>query len=193
PVQGNHVLGKLRHLELPTLKAVQIAAIAADGDQVTIRLRDVPPFTRVHVFATRYQPAFSAFADLGRVRDAELSGVYPAHVESGYLSGRNIRDEYRYGLYRRGRKKYPGNLLERPALLLNPWAVRSTESGEQLAERGEEFGAKGAPHASEPAAPAPPQSPAGTAAAAAGDFANLDFLADASAVVVNLVPDKDGM
>src|SRR5207253_8288097 len=51
PVQGNHVLGKLRYLELPSLKPVQIAAIAAAGDDLTIRLRDVSAFTRVHIFA----------------------------------------------------------------------------------------------------------------------------------------------
>jgi hypothetical protein len=193
PMEGNHVLGKLRYLELPMLKPVQIAAIAADTDQVTIRLRDVSPFTRVHIFATRYQPAFSAFTNLGRVRDAELSGIYPAHAESVYLTGRNIGDEYRYVLDRRGQKKYAGNMLERPGLLLNPWAVRSTETGEQLAEGGEEFGAKGLPRPSE-AAPGPATGlESAKRAIATGDFANLDFLADASAVVVNLVPDKDGM
>ncbi len=193
PLQGNHVLGRLRYLELPMLKPVQIAAIAADADQVTVRLRDASPFTRVHVFATRYQPAFSAFANLGRVRDAELSGIYPAHAESAYLTGRNIGDEYRYVLDRRGQKKYAGNMLERPGLLLNPWAVRSTEAGEQLAEGREDFGAKGRPPASEPA----PSPLAGLEsrkrAIATGDFANLDFLANASAVIVNLVPDKDGV
>jgi hypothetical protein len=84
-------------------------------------------------------------------------------------------------------------MLERPGLLLNPWAVRSTETGEQLAEGGEEFGAKGLPRPSE-AAPGPATGlESAKRAIATGDFANLDFLADASAVVVNLVPDKDGM
>src|SRR5207248_643104 len=132
PVQDNYVLGKLRYLELPGLKPVQIADVRAGANQVTIQLRNVSPFTRVHLFATRYQPAFSPFANLRRVRDAEPSGVYPAHAESVYLTGRNIGDEYRYVLDRRGKKKYPGNLLERPSLLLNPWAVRSTETSEQL-------------------------------------------------------------
>src|SRR5205807_2668230 len=77
-VVGRHVLGKLRYLELPLLKPVQIADISADADAVTIRLRDASHFTRVHVFATRYQPAFSPFADLAKVRDAELSGTHPA-------------------------------------------------------------------------------------------------------------------
>src|SRR5262249_30677194 len=125
-VQARHILGNARHLELPLLKPVQIASIGSNADQLTIQLRDASPFTRVHVFATRYQPAFSAFNNLGKVRDAELSGVYPAHAECAYLTGRNIGDEYRYVLDRRGQKRFPGNMLDRPSLLLNPWAIRST-------------------------------------------------------------------
>jgi hypothetical protein len=194
-VEGDYVLGKLRYLELPALKPVQIASIVADADQVAIQLREVSPFTRVHVFATRYEPAYSAFADLARVRDAELSGVYPAHAESVYLTGRNIGDEYRYVLDRRTQKKYPGNMLDRPALLLNPWAVRSTETGEQIAQSGEEFGGRGVPPASE-AAPGRDSfggEAKGEGKLKKGDFADLDFLADASAVLVNLVPNKDGV
>src|SRR5205807_1742600 len=120
----------------------------------------------------------------------ELGGAYPAHAESVYLTGRNIGDEYRYVLDRRGQRKYPGNLLERPSLLLNPWAVRSTETREQVPEGGEDFRRRAEPAPSAPLAPAPPPAPG---AAEAGDFADLDFLADAAAVHVNLVPDKDGV
>src|SRR5206468_1041347 len=154
-VQGDHVLGKLRYLELPGLKPVQITAITPDPELVSIQLRDVSPFTRVHVFATRYQPAFSAFANLSRVRDAELTGIYPAHAESVYLTGRNIGDEYRYVLDRRGQKKYAGNMLDRPGLLLNPWSVRSTETGEQFAAPGGEFSGVGGARPTE-AVPSPP-------------------------------------
>lgn len=194
-VQGDHLLGKLRYLELPGLKPIQIASITSDDEQVSIRLLDVSPFTRVHIFATRYQPAFSAFDKLSHVRDAELTGIYPAHAESTYLAGRNIGDEYRYVLDRRGQKKYAGNMLDRPGLLLNPWAVRSTETGEQFAAPGMGFGAVGKPPASEPV-PSPKASLEGAlggkGATPGGDFANLDFLADASAVVLNQVPDKEG-
>ena len=51
-----------------------------------------------------------------------------------YLAGRNIGDEYRYILDRKFAQKYPGTMLERPSLLLNPWDIRSTESGEQAPE-----------------------------------------------------------
>ena len=82
PVQSGYVLGRLRQMQLTALKPVQIASITSDAEFVTIRLRDASEFARVHIFATRYQPAFSAYAHLSRVRDAELQGVYPANAES---------------------------------------------------------------------------------------------------------------
>ena len=194
PVVGHYVLGQLREVQLPGLKPVQIAAITADADEVAVRLQDISPFTRVHIFATRYQPAFSAFADLSKVRGAELEGILPAHAESVYLTGRNIGDEYRYVLDRRNHKVFPGNMLERPMLLLNPWAVRSTETGEQLAAGGEAFGGRGLPPPSE-SLPGDKKGglPGESGRVPGGDFANLDFLANASAVVVNQVPDKEGI
>ena len=86
--EAGYVLGKLRHLELSKLKPVQVANITTDDENVTIRLRDFSTFTRVHVYGTRYMPAFSAFADLGRVRDIGLAGQLP--FECGIaLSGRS--------------------------------------------------------------------------------------------------------
>ncbi len=193
-VQLGHVLGTTRHMQLPGLKPTVVQSITTDNDNITIKLGDASKFARVHVFSTRYQPAFNAFADLSRVRDAELGGVIPGHAESVYLTGRNIGDEYRYVLDRRGQKKYPGNMLERPMLLLNPWAVRTTETGEQMAQGGDVFrpGGNFEQPKSVPAIPLPGLdviqiTPTG------GEFANLDFLADAAAVAVNLIPDKNGV
>ena len=192
PIIDNNLLGKLRHLQLPGLKPTQIASVVADDKTVKISLKDANPFARVHVFATRYEPAFDAFNDLGRVRDAGLSGVVPTRPESVYLTGRNIGDEYRYVLDRRGMKKHPGNMLERPMLLLNPWAVRSTDTAEQLAQGGDDFAARGTGAPSAVISPAAkPQGDSGLVRQG-GDFANLDYLADASAVVLNLVPENDG-
>src|SRR5262249_52979306 len=63
PVVDEYVLGKLRHMELPGLKPVQIAAISADDEALTIRLKDASKFARVHVFATRYRAAYDAYAN----------------------------------------------------------------------------------------------------------------------------------
>src|SRR5262249_56328107 len=107
---AGHVLGKLRHLELSRLKPVQVTSITADADALTVKLADTSPFTRVHVFAVRYRPAFSAYGDLGKIRAAELGGVYPGHAESAYLTGRNIADQHRYVLHRQHRRQYPRNM-----------------------------------------------------------------------------------
>jgi hypothetical protein len=81
-------------------------------------------------------------------------------------------------------------MLDRPSLLLNPWAVRETQTGEQQAQGGEQFKQVGQP--------APSSMDAADRAAAltggeAANFANLDFLAQTSAVLVNLVPDDQGV
>jgi hypothetical protein len=199
PTAAGYALGSARHLELPRLKPVRIAALTADAESVVVRLADASPFARVHLIATRYVPAYRAFDHLARVRADELNGVYPGHADSVYLTGRNIGDEYRYVLDRKYQRKFPGNMLDRPQVLLNPWAVRTTETGEQVAQEGGVFGGVGA---------ATPPAPAKSAAAGdaaeefaklranpsdPGAYADLDFLADPSAVLTNLVPDKDGV
>lgn len=80
-------------------------------------------------------------------------------------------------------------MLERPSLLLNPWVLRSTETGEQIAAGGDDFAPKGPPPAS---AMVRGEGQGAGGIARGGDFANLDFLSEASALFVNLAPDKDG-
>ena len=140
--RDGYVLAENRQLEVRGERPLQIAAVETADDAVTIRLQNSTKFARVHVFATRYDPAYAAFGYLSHVRDAEPSWLEPRKLEALYIAGRNIGDEYRYILDRKYAKKYPGNMLERPSLLLNPWAVRSTETGEQEAAAGEEFAKK---------------------------------------------------
>src|SRR5262249_3324029 len=77
----------------------------------------------------------------------------------------------------------------------NPLIVRSTETGEQMAKGGDFFAPKGEPSPAK-AIPAPDamlREGAGVKGAETTGFANLDFLADSSAVLVNLIPDKNGV
>ncbi len=131
--RDGYVLAENRQLEVRGDRQLQIAAVETADDAVTIRLQNPSKFARVHVFATRYYPAYAAYGYFSHVRDAEPSWLEPRKLETLYIAGRNIGDEYRYILDRKYAKKYPGNMLERPSLLLNPWAVRSTETGEQVA------------------------------------------------------------
>lgn len=193
PDVAGFVLSRVRHLELAGLKPVQIASIAPDAENLVIKLADASKFARVHVFGARYRPAFPAFGDLAKVRAPALGGVLPAHAESNFLTGRNIGDELQYVLDRRQQKQFPGNMLQRPELLLNPWAVRSTETGEQMATGGDNF-KPAAPPAPSSAMPTPGDAGANLSAPFdRGEYSNLDFLADAAAVLTNLVPDQDGV
>ena len=183
-----YVLGNVRQLEARPLPALQIESVKSDDKDLVIQLSNANKFARVHLFATRFAPAYAAGNHLAKVLQAEPYAIRTSPAESVYLAGRNIGDEYRYIIDRKYAKKFPGNTLERPSLLLNPWVLRSTETGEQIAAVGDDFAAKGPPPASAMARGESQQQ----GRQAGGDFANLDFLAEASAVFVNLVPDKDG-
>lgn len=186
---GNYVVGPIRQLETRPIAPLAIASITAEADRVQVALSNSSPVSRVHVFATRYVPAYQAYGQLAKVRDAEPYLFTSGHASSVYVTGRNIGDEYRYIIDRKYAKKFPGNTLERPALLLNPWAVRSTETGQVVAQRGDAFAAKGEAD----------RSGAGRNAlgdarlAAQGGFSDLDFLAEASVVLLNLTPDEKGV
>ena len=188
-VRETYALGGSRHLEVRGAKPLQIAAVKANDDGLRIQLTNTSKFARVHVFATRYQPAYPAFSNLAAVRDAEPYQVKPAHLASLYVAGRSIGDEYQYIINRRYATKYPGVMVERPSVLLNPWAMRSTESARQDAEAGSTFSRQSAASAQAAARDSGGDAKAG----AAGKFANLDFLGEASAILVNLKPDAKGV
>ncbi len=110
--------------------------------------------------------------------------------ESIYVAGRDIGDEYRYVLDRKYAEKFPGSMLGRPSLLLAPWSVSQTEllmpsplvmkglwggrSSAEATSRSDALGRYGG-------------------SAAAGDYANLDFLKDPATVLLNLRPDSNGV
>jgi hypothetical protein len=183
------VANRRRLLEESPADPLQISRLKAGKDEVRATLLNAGPETRVHVFGTRYLPAYSALAEFGREGLAEPWATELGSSPSAYVSGRDLGDEYRYILERKRATKFPGHMLTRPGLLLNPWAVRSTETGTAEAAGGEGYGAAGAPGA---AKPSPRKSAAAPADAEAGAFASLDFLAKPSALLANLRPDKDG-
>ncbi len=189
-VRDDYVLSKSRQLELRGQQPLQIDKIDSDKETVTVSLRNATEFSRVHIIATRYVPEYPIYNYLGRIRDPEPFLITLPVLESLYVTGRNIGDEYRYIIERKYKKKFPGNLLVRPSLLLNPWAIRKTAATEQLAEKGTSFGGRGNNDGGGMGGgnrpPAPP-------VAGHTGFADLNFLATQSVVMLNLVPDKQGM
>ncbi len=185
-------LSDYRHLEVGNTRPLQITGVDPEDGEIRISLANAGPDARVHVFATRFLPEFPAPENLGLGRARSLAAVGRGGFESRYVSGRDIGEEYRYILERRAAKKFPGNMLSRPGLILNPWALRDTETSVDDAEEGEEFRKS-----------APASGAVRTGKEEAGEEgrrqsqgqeegANLDFLAEAAPVALNLKPDEEG-
>ena len=171
--------------------AAALGEVTVSAEALTATVVHATARTRVHVVA---MPLWSAPATdddelSGPVRDPAARWLRPR--ETRYVSGRDIGDEYRYVLDRQHAPRRPGMMLDRPSLLLNPWALRATTTAVQGA-RGEGGWAASAP------------APAGAVAAGAGGypaedrragdpaFAAYDFLAAPPVVIANLRPDADG-
>ena len=182
------VIGKARILEERSLLPMNISSIKSMDGQLKIKVENATKLARVHIFANLFLPAVSHFEKLTRILNPGVLVQAQIDPLSAYAQGRKIGDEYRYILDRRLAEKYPGNMNARPEMLLNPWAVRATETERRDAAAGDEFAAL-------PAAAAPTSAmdaDAKIAGGPQGDFANLDFMAEAALVATNLLIDEQG-
>ncbi|MBM3878823.1 MAG: hypothetical protein FJ387_03760 [Verrucomicrobia bacterium] len=178
-----------RALERPRLAPLQVSGVAVGADAVEIQLAHATAFTRVHILASRYLPAYDLFAKLGFTGAPELLEQKWRPAQTFYESGRDIGDEYRYILDRQRAQKFPGNMLERPGLLLNPWARHDTDTQAEFVADGTAYASRAAslPMAAAPAAP-----PDAQVAEPPEGYTSLDFLQQPAVLLLNLVPEKNG-
>jgi len=188
-VRDGYVLGGRRLLEARTRPPLQIAAVDATDAEVRIRVKHAGAATRVHVIATRFLPAYPAYEAFALPMQGLRASVVDRD-ESFYVSGRDIGDEYRYILERRFAEKLPGNMLARPGLLLNPWAIRKTDTSLETVGGGGAYGSRAG--AARMFAERAAGRKEGQAASDDASFANLDFLPTPSVVLANLTPDASG-
>ena len=188
-LRRRYVLSDNRHLEVKNPRPLQITSVKADKDKVTIRLANATKFARVHVAAVRFAPQYPIVGGLGAIPFAEPQVVGVGKLDSVYVAGRDIGDEYRYIIERRYARKFAGNMLKRAGLLLNPWAIRTTKGGRQVAARGGRYARKGKAAAAKRFL----AFTAGPAGKRGDNFANLDFLAEQGVLLRNLRPDKNGV
>ncbi len=183
------VLSGNRVLEDNRLDPVQIRSVAIEGGKATVRLGNADKLTRLHVYATRYVPHWDGFAaiDVGGIPSPYSMRL--TKQRSLYVKERQIGEEYRYVLDRRYAPKYPGNMLKRPGLILNPWSVRKTDTGRQAAAKGGEYAKKMDLAKDSKKAGQGRSSGAGSAT----DYANLDFLQTNGLLWANVKPDENGV
>lgn len=169
-------------------RAPVLSALTLDDSGLRAQLRDTTSSTRVHVIATAFRPALIQTPPIGALLRPRRRGDQARGAL--YVSGRELGDEYRYILERRTAKRFPGLLLDRPSLLLNPWSRRATMTGVVAA-------GPGGAYAPAPAMQANMYAGAGAmhedVAGGADAFLGYDFVGHPPAVIANLVPDADGV
>lgn len=187
---GGWAFASTRALLLGGASPLNLTSVAVDGDFLRIRVAGEGKTTRVHVVGNRFVPEYALLSCLRTPSTpSKRLELEPEHAE--YVSGREIGDEARYVLERRFAERYPGMMLERPSLILNPWAVRGTDVAPEVLAGEERLGSRGAggrrnltkASGGGPAVGQSLGSPMG---------ANLDFLASPALVLANLVPDEKG-
>ncbi len=184
-------MGSQRSLEL-TRPTLQILSAELDDGDITIALNQADASTRIHLFGSRFVPATDPFVSLVSQGQQNARLVWAKPSLSEYHTGRKISSEFRYILERRYAAKFPGNMLRRPGLLLNPWALRDTNSMIGLGGgAGGKFGGRGGGGAS-PSGPRAPSAKQGRSSSPS-TFPNLDFMNQRAAVLTNLRPDADGL
>jgi hypothetical protein len=187
---GPFVVGSRRILTIDNGARVHVRGMRESGDSLEIELGHASPNTRVHVLTSRFDPAFDVFAHFASGNRGLAAEQPRSETASTFHEGREIGDELRYILERRLARKFPGNMLERPTLLLNPWALEETATA--LGGEGRGGGRFGGP-----SSPAPGAARAGAVGERgrsnnAGEFADLAFLANPSRLIENLRPDAEG-
>jgi len=187
-----YALSEGRHLELRDAEPLHLGEPTVEEGALRIDVANADERTRVHLVATRFLPQFDPFEGLNRGPRAQPVRVERGTNESLYVSGRDIGEEYRYILERRSARTFPGNMLSRPGLILNPWELSDTETGVDRAEAGEDYDkgkdmeeAKRDEPATRPSRPVAEKEESGRTP-------SLEFLARQGVVLTNLEVGEDG-
>lgn len=189
---GGGIVGPRWMLPVEREPTLQITDLALTTDELVVSLAGLDSDARVHVIGSRYLPAYDPWLSLAATRSGQASAYSVQRALSSYVAGRQLSDEVRYILERRFAQTFPGNMLRRPSLLLNPWAMEETDSVVGIGGGGGGFGSRGklgmrgkaagAAHGPEPGNTRSPNV-----------FSNLAFLPRPSLTLANLRPDDHGV
>ncbi|MCB9883931.1 MAG: hypothetical protein H6838_00485 [Planctomycetes bacterium] len=191
---GDWLVGRERTLQASSVTPLTLTSSEIAGEELQLRLANATAATRVHVIATRAMPAFDLFADLRGNGQQPLQVATREIADSSYEAGRKLGDEYRYVLERRFATKFPGNMLTRPSLLVNPWRLTDDSWNDAIGlggGAGGKFGGRGGGRRQ--GGTAGHGDSDGGGGGDLGIFANLDYLPTTSNTLANLRPDANGI
>ncbi|MCM8531747.1 MAG: hypothetical protein NE330_11340 [Lentisphaeraceae bacterium] len=189
-IKNGFIIAKNKVMALNTLSAPVIESIKEGADKLTVKLQNFTKNTYINVLKTRFIHSDYSYYKFDPSFEY-LTLEHPQQAaQSFYTYGLKISDEYRYILNRQNVPIYPGNMLERPSLLLNPWVLRDTATETIDGEGMDAFGGKSA------------VSRFGGSTVSKSikghnpflqQVPSVDFLLRGSRTLINLKPDKNGL
>jgi hypothetical protein len=187
------ILSDHRALKMENSHPPYIENVDIKENEIVIKIGNINDFTRLHVLATRFLPAYSIVDRMLPIETIAGNRIHISKPFSCFISGRNIGDEYRYILDRKYVDKYPGNMLSKPGLLLNPWCIRKTDTQKQDLKPDEHYKSN-APFPERALDNAPDNYHDGYGMSPKSDrFSSLNFLNETSLMRFNLRPEKKGL
>jgi hypothetical protein len=138
------VAAKNRLLQASPAQRVVIRQAAIVDGQLVVRVDGSDDMTRVHVIANGLLPSASRGQQLQLPHLPLAAQTLPADL-SHYVESLRLDEDYSYILERQHAKKYPGNLLSQPSVLILPWEVSVTENERQDAAAGDAMPRSAAP------------------------------------------------
>ncbi len=188
PIEANWALGDARDLERGIGSGLHLLASEVQGEAVVFRFAGLREGTRIHVAGRRFLDSGSLFTGFAEFSRWGLASGNAAQIPNLFSAGRRIGDEYRYIRDRRKAEKFPGLMLPRPGLLLNPWETRETGAEALQQRRGDRAQATAGERMAKMAA-APASAPLGLMdrSGVEGDESR-DFLATPAALRWDLQP-----
>ncbi|MEO0480402.1 MAG: hypothetical protein AAF196_13050 [Planctomycetota bacterium] len=174
---------------------LQVRGISESDGFIEIQLRNEGPNARVHVTASRYLPPHSLGEDLqSPVRWSDPTVDHgPSNTAAVYTQERRLGDEIRYILNRRTERIFPGNMLARTGLILNPWSFEDTETGRFDGDQWNDSIGVGGGAGGRGGGRLGGRARRQAAGANPGDWFDLTFLPDPARTLWNLRPNDDGV
>ena len=107
------------------------------------KLSEIDESTRAHVYAFTYMPnmALEGFNCMSSITKSNTqTEVFPfSRWDNIFQSNRKMGDEYRYVFNRKNAKRFIGNTLERPQLIMKRLKVRDTNFDSEVLKSGSEY------------------------------------------------------
>ncbi len=133
---GQFAVGDHRVLQTERRVPVVIRSATVEGNDLVVRVANADRMTRLHVIGDSFWPTLHEATGL-HLPYPPLASQQRSPVRSYYVDSLRLDEEYSYILDRQGLKKFPGNLLPQPTVLINPWEVSVTENTSQTAAAGD--------------------------------------------------------